>query len=86
MVLSPFSLVKDDTERGLDYSSLPFVGIVGEGEDQYLSHWKVKPTGKYDQDLRIGRSYAMDALRMARVEGKPRGLKLSLESFPKQKK
>lgn len=84
--LNPFSFFETDRENKLDIYSLPFDGTVGKGKKQRDSFWMVKPTGNYGDDLRLGKSYAFEALRVARANQTPYTLQLIMNSFPGRKK
>lgn len=84
--LNPFSFFKGDKESKLGTNSLSFVGKVGKGKNRRLSYWKVKSTGNYGTDLKIGQSYAFEALRVARAQESAGCISLIMQSFPKGEK
>jgi len=80
--VQPFTLI-DKEQKDID---LPFVGTVKKGERFVHSFWVVHPTGRYKDDLILGRAYGLQALQFALGKEWAGFLQLVLNEFPRSKK
>lgn len=80
--VQPFTVI--DKEQ--DEVRLPFVGVVGDGDKQRHSYWAVHPTGRYADDLIIGRAYGLKALQFALGKEWPGLLRAIINELPKKKR